>query len=493
MHLSHTPSTDPSVVTPVEAMPSNKPEGKAESTVIESQYILDFARHIGKAGQPGEPTLHSECVVCRQTLDISTCVSDMIKEEHALAGTQLGAKTWREFYEKHELERTVVLKCGHLIGRDCFKAIQVDYDDPKKPNAINPGICFHCRADIGCDGCGYPLFDATFSPFIPGSQSPGNDPATSRWCPDYSFQNLTLTAAEKDRHVKRYCDTCTRFQIMRKFLECTLACPQCPTCASSPCSCGPEQKKKETKEKKQQHSPHLDREALAEEWLRRKVTQLSRLVYPSVADTRSPHLAAQRGRQIFDKRAHFVKAMLAHPKLCELKQVVFRLQEDEEEHSTVRGKLKTLVRSISFPFPKGSKATGPNPQLEQKQQQQQQQQTVVPEPYWAHWAFCLAVQCVEEFQRTNRTLRLPLAWYRGLEGDDDDGFHILGTRESSRRGLPKRWSKATGAFVLTMGGASPAEGFARVNPRLFAGTQEELVEVMWTYDGLYTLGPLGGL
>ncbi|KAK8062241.1 hypothetical protein PG997_014338 [Apiospora hydei] len=395
----------------------------------------------------------------------------MLKEEHNLAGTQLGAKTWNEFYVKHELERTMVLACGHLIGGDCYQMIEQDYADKTKPNALDPRSCFHCRADLRCAGCPLAaLYDESFNPFIPGPKWPGNDPATSRWHPTYSFQELTLTTAETDRGARRYCSTCTIMRIVRKLVEFTLACPQCPTCASSPCSCTPEEQKKQ-----QQQLPHLDREALAEEWLRRKIDQLGRLVYPSIADIRNPHLAARRGNEIADRRARFVRKMFAdHLKFRELKQTIFRLpqlpQEAEKEGddgtTAISDKLKTLFIRDSSPRAAIRRSRRPD---------------------WAHWAFGLAAECVEEFDRTDRMLRLPLAWFRGLEGDEEDdkddaSFRHLGP--GKKRPLRWEWDHRpeTAFFAMVMNVDLPGEGLAKVNPCLFAGTLTELVDVMWTHE-----------
>ncbi|KAK7959406.1 uncharacterized protein PG986_004260 [Apiospora aurea] len=405
----------------------------------------------------------------------------MLQEEHALAGDQLGAKDWNEFYKKHELEHTTVLACGHLIGRDCYKTILKNHAGRTKPDVLDPRNCFHCRADLRCAGCPLSaLYDESFNPFIPGPTWPRNEPATSRWQPSYSFQELTLTAAETDRRAKRYCDACTSLHIFRKLVECTLACPQCPTCASSPCSCGPEEQER-NKDKEQQPQQQLsrpDRDALAEKWLCRKVDQLSRLVYPSTVDIRNPHLAARRGDEIATRRARFVKEMLADPKFRELEQAMFRLQEAEKEEEdssipTIGGKFKALSERV-FSL-KGKQ------QQQQPPQPPQPQQTIVPGPDWAHWAFCLAVQCVEEYERKSSVLRLPLAWHRGLEGDeeddqDDESFRRVPAGKKRRHML--NWDEETLMFVMAMGVDSPEKGLAKVNPRLFAGTQRELVDVM---------------
>ncbi|KAK8079233.1 hypothetical protein PG994_003040 [Apiospora phragmitis] len=441
MHPSDTPSTDASVVNALEAMSLNKPE--AEATVVESHYILDFARLMEKAGQPGQPTLHSDCIICRQTLDISTCVGDMLKEEQA-DGRRTAAKTWKEFYEKHDLEPTVVLKCGHLIGRECLKTVLQDWNSGKVV-ALKPFDCFHCRANNTCDGCGlHGLLDASFNPFLPGTKWPCSNPATARYQPYWSFQRLTLTAAETDRGAKRYCKLCARMQIIRKLAACFLTAPQCPACSSSsPCSCSLE---------KQQQSEPFDRDALVEEWLRRRVTEVSHLLYPSVADIRAPNVAAMREKENGARRANFVAMQLEGVRFDELKKVIFRPQEEG-----------VSAKPTTFRMFCCSKT--------QRLQRQQQQQQVERGLEMTRSAFQMAARCVQGFRK--RSQHLPLAWYRGLEGEDGgDGFRLFG----DYLGLPL--CHPTTLFIMAMGGKSPAEGMARVNPQVFAGTQDQLEGVI---------------
>ncbi|KAK8024534.1 hypothetical protein PG993_012600 [Apiospora rasikravindrae] len=250
--------------------------------VINSHFILDFAQHLEKAGLEGNPTLHSDCIVCRRTLDISSCVGDLVKAECDLAGEPTAAKTKKQFYDKHGLERTIVLRCGHLIGEECLRDA-LEFYQSGDPGAMRPNVCFHCRAKATCDGCDDMLLaDDQFHPFVANTAWPLGASDARMHQPWMGFQRVALTAAEKDPEAKRYCRRCTYYQILRKFSDCALTFPACQTFASAE-DC--------------------------RQWLRQRVHEASRLVCP-VTDVRNRRLAAQKERFLARGRDYIVETCL---------------------------------------------------------------------------------------------------------------------------------------------------------------------------------------
>ncbi|KAK7946913.1 uncharacterized protein PG986_011234 [Apiospora aurea] len=192
-----------------------------------------IAKLLEKAGQQGEPLLHSECPNCHRTLSISSCVADMVKEECDLAGGPTAAKSKLEFYEKHDIEHTVVLRCGHLIGAECLRDAAALYASGQ-PSDFCPDKCCTSEAKATCDGCDSNLLaDASFDPFVKPTAWPLGESDQFLYQPWAAFQKVGLTQAEKDPDAKRYCQRCVYYQIMRKFSEVALTFPSCDQFASA--------------------------------------------------------------------------------------------------------------------------------------------------------------------------------------------------------------------------------------------------------------------
>ncbi|KAK8062242.1 hypothetical protein PG997_014339 [Apiospora hydei] len=182
---------------------------------IGTNFILPVVEHLEKAGQPGAPILEIACGICLwRTLDISTKVGGLIEAECRLRPED-AAQSKDDFYEKHQLEYTIFLKCGHLVGATCWEA-QMERPD------FSTQQCNFCKTSLLCDGCpSRILMDDRFDPV----QWP-LDPASYR--PYEEFQTrVGLTVVEVDPDALRFCGPCARYQVRRKFAELLLTFPRC--------------------------------------------------------------------------------------------------------------------------------------------------------------------------------------------------------------------------------------------------------------------------
>ncbi|KAK7999099.1 hypothetical protein PG991_014774 [Apiospora marii] len=379
---------------------------KITNGAIHSRCIIDFAQHLEKAGQDGAPTLHADCVICRRTLDISSCVGEMVETECALAGNEKSAKTEQEFYEKHGLEGTVVMRCGHLIGRDCLQKAWEAYLADDGPDAARPDRCFQCQAKVTCDGC-----DDVYQP-------------------RQALQRVTLTAAEKDPGARRYCQRCTYYQILRKFSECALTFPPCD---------------------KRDPSKHC------QQWLRRRVREVTQLICPVTADVRSPEAAAWYDKFLARGRERVAADCLGAGAMTDcLGPEPLRVRL----HGAVFCPCMANAEKLS-----SSRARG----FRHKQKRRLRD---------TKGAFDMARLFAEMFLHIGKDM--PLAWYRGGEGEEeeisgDGGFRLLPPLSAEDPEQPEHQK-----FLKIVGGDSLAGALARINPSVVQGPK--FIALVESYD-----------
>ncbi|KAK7995506.1 hypothetical protein PG990_014279 [Apiospora arundinis] len=179
----------------------------------------DIAHHLVDAGQCGHPSIVAKCPECRLTLDISTCVRDMLQWECDNPGRRESCRATEHFYEKYRLEATLVLKCGHLVGKRCFHKRLEKMMEKDRIEIEREGLCYSCRENLFCDGCSSSLLsDPSYDPLTVIRDQLGkrrdNFPmdlsATLKkhYAHRENVKKLTLTSAEQDPDAKRYCDRC---------------------------------------------------------------------------------------------------------------------------------------------------------------------------------------------------------------------------------------------------------------------------------------------
>ncbi|KAK7912133.1 hypothetical protein PG985_014614 [Apiospora marii] len=415
---------------------------KIPKGAIHSRCILDFAQYLEMAGQEGAPTLHADCVVCRRTLDISSCVGEMVETECALAGNEKAAKTEQEFYEKHGLEGTVVMRCGHLIGRDCLQKAWEAYlaADDDDSDAVRPDRCFQCQAKATCDGCDDVLLaDTKFRPFAESTAWPLDDGewgAAQVYQPRQALQRVTLTAAEKDPGARRYCQRCTYYQILRKFSECALTFPPCD---------------------KRDPSRHC------QQWLRRRVREVTQLICPVTADVRSPDAAAWYDKFLARGRERVAADCLGAGAMADcLGPEPFRARL----HGAVFCPCMANAEKLS-----SSRARG----FRHKQKRRLRDTRA---------AFDMARLFAEMFLQIGKDM--PLAWYRGGEeiSGGGDGFRLLPPSSAEDPEQPEQLRHQK--FLKIVGGDSLAGALARINPSVVQGP--EFIALVASYDNWEFLG-----
>ncbi|KAK8062254.1 hypothetical protein PG997_014351 [Apiospora hydei] len=300
---------------------SNSPPAGTE--VIETCWIQDVAAYMGKAGQSGEPVLSCTCVICQDSiLDISTCVGDMIKEELA-AARPVDSK--EAFYKKYNLEHSVFLRCGHILGHSCFE----QYAEAA------PILCPICRENNYCDGCGLVQIALTSNFIVPWPLSiDGHDPY------QYFMSHVPRTKAEIAPGTKLFCEDCLKKQVIRGWAKLALLCPTCPACDAARVGEGAAEKYPE--------DHRLWRRGKIDRWIRQQLCALSELVLPSRADLRERDHEAQlfMEQQLARRRDNWVDNYMYNEDLVgPLRRILFwpceqdrergdEEAEDEEEDET---------------------------------------------------------------------------------------------------------------------------------------------------------------
>ncbi|KAK7959407.1 uncharacterized protein PG986_004261 [Apiospora aurea] len=266
----------------------------ASGQVVEigTNYILPVVQNLEKAGQPGAPILEIACGICLwRTLDISTKVGGLIEAECRLPPEE-AAQSKDDFYEKHQLEYTIFLKCGHLVGATCWEA-QMERPD------FSAQQCNFCKASLLCDGC------------------------PSRILMD-DRPGVGLTAVEIDPDALRFCGPCARYQVRRKFADMLLTFPRCHADECFPP--GPDGGQQQLPPPPPPGMPHEQwRQANVAQWVRQKVGEISYLVVPRTNDVRDPQRRAEIEAE-FDATRRTVQQSLSTfaPRVQAARQLAFR-------------------------------------------------------------------------------------------------------------------------------------------------------------------------
>ncbi|KAK8079214.1 hypothetical protein PG994_003021 [Apiospora phragmitis] len=209
----------------------------------------------------------------------------MIKKE-LLAADPVDTK--EKFYKKFNLERSVFLRCGHIMGKSCYEQIQVQ-----------PSPCPVCRADNTCDGCHVDQVAFATWTFVPWPLSIANFQPCRRF-----MSAVPLTAAEIAPGTKRFCGDCIKVQVIRQWARLALMCPTCPACDAAH-----EDREGATAAAATQYPEdhRVWRDANVVPWIRRQVGILAELVYPSRADLRDRELVTRVDEPaLATRRAAFV-------------------------------------------------------------------------------------------------------------------------------------------------------------------------------------------
>ncbi|KAK8030096.1 hypothetical protein PG993_011387 [Apiospora rasikravindrae] len=285
---------------------------------IGTNFILPVAANLEKAGQPGAPILEIACGICLwRTLDISTKVRGLIEAECRLRPEE-AAQSKDAFYEKHQLEYTIFLKCGHLVGATCWEAQMARPD-------MSARQCNFCKANLLCDGCpNRVLMDDTFDPV----QWP-LDPA--QYQPYQEFQaKVALTAAEVDPEAPRFCSDCAKWQVRRKFADILLTFPRCHGDGCFPPAPG-SQALPPPPAPGTSHA--LWRQENVAKWVRQKVVELSHLIHPRTNDVRDPQVRAQVEAEFATMRRSVQDYLLANQRVAAAGQLAFRPCQSPESGS----------------------------------------------------------------------------------------------------------------------------------------------------------------
>ncbi|KAK6836807.1 hypothetical protein PG987_007302 [Apiospora arundinis] len=330
--------------------------------VITSNFITPVAQNIEKAGQPNEPIIKIPCPICwYRDLDVSTRTLSAIRAEYEIAQTtpDAAASSKEKFYDKYDLERTVILNCGHLVGRECYE-IALDQPD------FQSRYCSSCRQDNLCTGCpDYVLYDHAFDPVTWPL-----DPAS--YNPHRNFMSeVGLTAPERGDDEVRFCHNCAAWHIRRKFAEMFLTLPRCYLDGCWPPAPDDQSLLPPPPEPTAPHLHQAWRQQWVDEWLRRKMEEISNCVLPLSSDIRDPQIAAAYDAQATMQRTAVRGSLLSEPTFAAVRRLAFR---------PCRGD------GAQAPVPLSARETAV--------------------------AFALAEQYVQAFYKTGHAKR-PVLWFRG--------------------------------------------------------------------------------
>ncbi|KAK6836809.1 hypothetical protein PG987_007304 [Apiospora arundinis] len=255
----------------------------------------DIAHHLVDAGQCGHPSIVAKCPECRLTLDISTCVRDMLQWECDNHGRRESCRATEHFYEKCRLEATLVLKCGHLVGKRCFHKRLKKMMEKDRSEIEREGLCYSCRENLFCDGCSSSLLsDPSYDPLTVIRDQLGrrrdNFPmdlsATLKkhYAHRENVKKLTLTSAEQDPDAKRYCDRCFNMHNLSLMADIWLVRPN-----------------------KEHEDTRFFRRGL-----RCTAEEASQTIYTSTADVRDRTRAPYFDYEMETKRRNFVEALMSN-------------------------------------------------------------------------------------------------------------------------------------------------------------------------------------
>ncbi|KAK7964330.1 hypothetical protein PG996_007981 [Apiospora saccharicola] len=330
-----------------------------QAEVIEGNYIGPIIRNLERASQQGQLyRIDVQCGVCLRDLDMSTKVGGLIQAECLLPPGQ-AAETKEKFYEKHNLERTVILPCGHMTGVEC-RIEQAAHPD------MSARMCNYCKKDTKCAGCPMLIADGAFDPV----QWP-LDPA--KYQPYQQFMaKVGLTPNEKDSLIPRFCQRCAEWQLRRKVAEIFLTFPRCTAGNCFPPAPGGQ----DPPPVPMQTANHeMWRERNVQRWLGQKVAEIAQLVYPHTGDIRDPQLRAQLEAEFSRERHNLVAYIL----------------DQEHVQAAARAAFRPC-RQAGVPDPQGFVLTAGTIKL----------------------GFAMSETCAETFGK-GASLRMPVAWFRGLE------------------------------------------------------------------------------
>ncbi|KAK7999100.1 hypothetical protein PG991_014775 [Apiospora marii] len=393
--------------------------GPGQAEVVEGLYIPSFIQHLERAGQPGYPIIEARCGVCLfNDLDISTKVGDLIRAECSLPSDQQ-AKTKAEFYEKHSLERTVVLPCGHLTGRDCREA-QAEHPD------MSARMCNYCKTDTKCAGCPRILAEGTFDP-VPWPLDP------AKFQPYREFQaKVGLTPKENDPDVPRFCHRCAEWQVRRKFAEIYLTFPSCHAGNCYPPAPGGQILPVPPMENA---NHEMWRQRNVDPWLRRKVAEVALLVYPLAKGVREPALRAALEAEFLEERQKLAAYVLEQEFVRDAAQGAFRPCR-QLDAANLPGRADLVLRAENM-----------------------------------QRGFVMAELYAEEFGKRIQ-MRMPVAWYRGLEVPFER--HLPEYQLEQGPNLDGATRRAVQLFLMTVGEDSVEAASERINI-LVEPTAAELV------------------
>ncbi|KAK6836806.1 hypothetical protein PG987_007301 [Apiospora arundinis] len=279
-------------------------------SIIETNWILDVVRHLEKAGQPGQPMLECECVLCKfAILDISTKVWDFIRQELA---SDDRVDTKEEFYTKYDLEHTVFLRCGHVMGKACYDGYR-NYMQGREGESL----CPICRIDNSCDGCHMNHEVIQFEEDVPLVEWPLN---LARHDPWSTFRSrVLLTTAEITPGTRRYCYVCIKIQLWSLWGELAFCFPTCPACEGDAAP--------GTDGYPAVHSAWRNATAAnVDYWIRRQLARLADLVFPDTADIRFGASATLgRDPNLAIRRAEWVNQIMSERRFVDpMRRLVYR-------------------------------------------------------------------------------------------------------------------------------------------------------------------------
>ncbi|KAK6859186.1 hypothetical protein PG995_005039 [Apiospora arundinis] len=223
-------------------------------------------------------------------LDISTKVWDFIRQELA---SDDRVDTKEEFYTKYDLEHTVFLRCGHVMGKAC-------YDEYRNYMQGREGVnlCPICRIDNSCDGCHMNHEVIQFEEDVPLVEWPLN---LARHDPWSTFRSrVLLTTAEITPGTRRYCYICIKIQLWSLWGELAFCFPYLAWRNATA--------------------------ANVDYWNRRQLARLADLVFPNTADIRFGASATLgRDPNLAIRRAEWVNQIMSERRFVDpMRRLVYR-------------------------------------------------------------------------------------------------------------------------------------------------------------------------